>query len=139
MAFVLMMVTVIGRPKNESITFEFLDPDVRIPLTWPFGTYGLPMAKSGCPKGTFWNAGTRYHDTEDHDPNNSWSHPYDLAGHVGKSNMDQKFCMKTRAETSQYNLPWPKGQYCIYKKGTCPQGGSIAVVVRVANGPYFNK
>jgi len=98
------------------------DPDVRIPLTWPVGTYGLPMTKSGCPKGTFWHKGTRYHDTEDNASNNYWSNPYDLAGHVSKSNMEQKFCMKTRAETSKYNLPWPKGQYCIYKKGNCPQG-----------------
>lgn len=111
---------------------KFLDPDVRIPLTWPFGTYGLPMAKSGCPKGTF--GGTRYHDTEDDGANNHWSHSYDLAGNVGKSSMEQRFCMKTRAETSEYNLPWPKGQYCIYKKGNCPQGGLI-VIVRVADLP----
>ncbi|KAJ7389174.1 hypothetical protein OS493_033260 [Desmophyllum pertusum] len=44
-----------------------VDPEVRIPLTWPMGTYGLPMPKSGCPKGTKfpWHVGTRFHDTED--------------------------------------------------------------------------
>ena len=46
-----------------------LDPKVRIPLTWPLGKYGLPMAKSGCPNGYFWRTGWRYHDTEDKDPN----------------------------------------------------------------------
>ncbi|XP_068700258.1 uncharacterized protein [Montipora capricornis] len=98
------------------------DPEVRIPLTWPFGTYGLPMTKSGCPRGGFWHAGTRYHDTEDRNSNNYWSNPYDLAGRVRKNNMEQMFCMKTLSKTSKYNLPWPKGKYCIYKKGNCPKG-----------------
>ncbi|XP_068753813.1 uncharacterized protein [Montipora capricornis] len=98
------------------------DPVVRIPLTWPFGTYGLPMTKSGCPGGGFWNAGTRYHDTEDVNSKNYWSYPYDLAGRVRKNNMEQKFCMKTQSKTSNYDLPWPKGKYCIYKKGNCPDG-----------------
>ncbi|XP_068753240.1 uncharacterized protein [Montipora capricornis] len=86
------------------------DPLVRIPLTWPLGTYGLPMTKSGCPHGDFWHEGTRYHDTEDVNPKNHWSNPYDLAGKVNKSYMEQKFCMKTLSKT------------CIYKKGNCPEG-----------------
>ncbi|XP_068755962.1 uncharacterized protein [Montipora capricornis] len=98
------------------------DPVVRIPLTWPLGTYGLPMTKSGCPRGTFWHEGTRYHDTEDVTPENHWSNPYDLAGKVDKDDMEQKFCMKTLSKTSKYDLPWPKGKYCIYKKGNCPEG-----------------
>ena len=107
---------------------------MRIPLTWPFGTYGLPMTKSGCPRGGFWNAGTRYHDTEDDDSNNYWSNPYDLAGTVGKNNMEQKFCMKTQSKTSKYALNWPKGKYCIFKKGNCPEGQCIALL----DVPYFN-
>lgn len=103
--------------------YEPHDPEVRIPLSWPFGTYGLPMTKSGCPKGDFWHEGTRYHDTEDGGSNNYWSDPYDLAGRVAKNNMKQKFCMKTLSKTSTYDLPWPKGEYCIYKKGhRCPDG-----------------
>ncbi|XP_068755959.1 uncharacterized protein [Montipora capricornis] len=98
------------------------DPVVRIPLTWPLGTYGLPMTKSGCPHGDFWHEGTRYHDTEDELPKNKWSDPYDLAGRANKKNMEQKFCMKTQSKTSKYDLPWPKGKYCIYKKGDCPEG-----------------
>ncbi|KAJ7378967.1 hypothetical protein OS493_019666, partial [Desmophyllum pertusum] len=95
-------------------------PEVRIPLTWPVGTYGLPMPKSGCPKGiTFpWHVGTRHHDTEDHSPGNNWSTPYDLAGYVDRNNMEQKFCMKTQRNSG---ISWPKGQYCILKKGPCPQ------------------
>ena len=107
---------------------------VRIPLTWPLGTYGLPMTKSGCPHGDFWHEGTRYHDTEDEFPKNKWSDPYDLAGRANKKNMEQKFCMKTQSQTSKYDLPWPKGKYCIYKKGDCPEGQCIALF----DVPYFN-
>ena len=107
---------------------------MRIPLTWPFGTYGLPMTKSGCPDGDFWHEGTRFHETQDGDPNNYWSNPYDLAGRVAKHDMEQTFCMKTKSKTSKYDLPWPKGQYCIYKKGDCPKGQHIAL----PDVPYLN-
>ena len=106
---------------------------MRIPLTWPFGTYGLPLTKSGCPNGDFWHQGTRFHDTQDGDPSNSWSTPYDLAGRANIKDMEQKFCMKTQSKTSNYDLPWPKGQYCIYKKGDCPEGQHIALL----DVPFF--
>lgn len=96
------------------------DPTVRIPVTWPLGKYGLPMPKSGCPSGRFWHTGWRYHDTEDRSPNNHWSNPYDLAGKIGRSGMEQKFCMKTKYQTSEYNIPWPEGKYCIFKRENCP-------------------
>ncbi|XP_078382883.1 uncharacterized protein LOC144665526 [Oculina patagonica] len=100
------------------------DPEVRIPLTWPVGTYGLPMPKAGCPKGvTFsWHVGTRYQDTEDSRGKNSWSNPYDLAGSLGRSHMEQKFCMKTIVGDKENGISWPRGQYCILKKGNCPEG-----------------
>ena len=80
------------------------------------------MTKSGCPGGSFWHKGRRYHDTEDNNASNDWSVPYDLAGRVARNNMEQKFCMKTKRRTSDYNLPWPEGKYCIFKKGNCPAG-----------------
>lgn len=93
------------------------------------------MTKSGCPEGGFWHKGTRYHDTEDSNSNNNWSDPYHLAGRVAKNNMEQKFCMKTLSKTSKFDLPWPKGEYCIYKKGNrCPDGQCIALF----DVPYFN-
>ena len=97
---------------------------MRIPLTWPRGTYGLPMPKSGCPKGSKfpWHQGYRKHDTEDTRANNSWSSPFDLAGPYDRNDMSQAFCMKTKDTASDYNLPWPRGQYCILKKGECPEG-----------------
>ncbi|KAM7429490.1 hypothetical protein ABFA07_019668 [Porites harrisoni] len=105
-------------------TVKPIDPEVRIPITWPEGTYGLPMPKSGCPKRSNfpWHSGYRYHDTEDRRSNNMWSSPFDLAGSYYKNNMYQNFCMKTKHTASVYNLPWPKGQYCILKKGKCPEG-----------------
>ena len=100
---------------------QFSDPELRIPLTWPKGTYGLPMATKGCPRGTNfpWHMGVRFQDTEDDTPGNGWSLPYDLAGDVAKNYMEQKFCIKTQADGI---LNWPKGKYCILKKGACPKG-----------------
>ncbi|XP_078384191.1 uncharacterized protein LOC144666676 [Oculina patagonica] len=113
------------------------DPDVRIPLTWPQGTYGLPMTKSGCPEGSFWHKGTRFHDTF---KSNSWSNPYDLAGRAAKNDMEQKFCMKTEYYTSYYSLPWPRGQYCIFRKGgACPAGFDQHALVMWVDAALFNK
>ena len=100
---------------------QFSDPELRIPLAWPKGTYGLPMAKNGCPSGTNfrWHEGVRYHDTEDDDSNNFWSDHHDLAGRAEKNDMEQKFCIKTQSDGI---LNWPKGEYCILKKRTCPKG-----------------
>ncbi len=109
--------------RNHSAYVYFPDPPVQIPLTWPLGTYGLPETTSGCPKGKFWHKGTRFHDTEDDNPNNLWSDPYDLAGYKNENDMEQKFCMRTLNRITPYDLPWPRGQYCIYKKGeNCPKG-----------------
>ena len=98
----------------------FLDPEVRIPLTWPTGTYGLPETTEGCPKasGFSWHKGIRHHDTKE---NNKRSR-IDLAGrYYDRGSMEQWFCIKTQPG-SAYSLPWPKGQYCIFKKGKCPGG-----------------
>ena len=51
-----------------------------------------------------------------------WSSPFDLAGPYYRNNMRQNFCIKTKDTASDYNLPWPRGQYCILKKGECPEG-----------------
>ena len=99
-------------------------------ITWPAGTYGLQMPMPGCPRGSGfqWHTGTRFHDTEDRRPNNHWSSPYDLAGTVGRNNMEQRFCIKTSLKGRR---PWPKGEYCILKKGNCPAGLFIVVFTHV--------
>ena len=113
---------------NQNLIFSCVisDPNVSIPLLWPEGTYGIPMPKSGCPSvkvsGFPWHEGTRYQDTEDSGSNNQWSRPYDLAGRAERNDMEQKFCMKTEQGSTKFSLPWPKGKYCIFKKGKCPKG-----------------
>ena len=112
--------------------FSISDPKVTIPLLWPRGTYGLPMPKSGCPKeekgsGFVWHWGSRYHDTPSFFPVNEWSNPYDLAGFYGKENVQPFFCIKTQPGSSKFSLSWPKGEYCILKKGKCPSGKNLFI------------
>ena len=69
-----------------------------------------------------WHEGSRYHDTPTLFPLDEWSNPYDLAGFHGKENVRPYFCIKTQPGSSKFSLPWPKGEYCILKKGKCPSG-----------------
>ncbi|CAL4137104.1 unnamed protein product, partial [Meganyctiphanes norvegica] len=88
---------------------------------WPSGTYGLPKPRSSCPPS--FKYGYRYHDTEDKDPFNGWDTA--LGGYFNRNNLRQDFCMKVSSSGSEH---WPKGDYCIYKYGSCPPGfrsGSI--------------
>jgi hypothetical protein len=95
------------------------DVPLTVPIEWPSGTYGLVRPSgSGCPSG--WNSGYRYHDTEDSDSNNQWSSTLHLAGFRAKNNMRWEFCMKLFDNGIGYQ--WPKGQYCILKKSSCPHG-----------------
>ena len=111
---------------------------MRIPLTWPQGTYGLPMPKKGCPKekGYNWHAGTRYQDTEDSGSNNQWSSPFDLAWDIKKNDVVMKYCIKTDFNGAGYPLPWPKGKYCIHKKGDCPEGCYILCYFAFMKGTH---
>ncbi|CAL4063139.1 unnamed protein product, partial [Meganyctiphanes norvegica] len=85
---------------------------------WPSGTYGLPKPKSSCPPS--FKYGNRYHDTEDEDSYNGWSRNY-LGGYRKRNNLRQDFCIK---KSSSGSGNWPKGDYCIYKYGSCPPGFS---------------
>ena len=58
-------------------------------------------------------------DTENSGSDNKWSVQHDLAGCAKKDDMEQKFCMKTLSNGILY---WPKGKYCILKKGPYPKG-----------------
>ena len=95
---------------------------VMILAAWPRGTYGVPKPATGCPiaTGVHWNSGYRYHDTEDSSPSNGWSTGIHFpSGSYAKSSMKQHFCMKTSSGGSRN---WPRGNYCIFKKGACPSG-----------------
>ena len=106
-------------------TSHCIDPTVRIPNAWPDGTYSLPKARSGCPSGGsqfIWQSGWRYHDNQDGFNNNQFSSPLTLAGSFG-DNIRVEYCTKTDT-SNDYGIPWPKGSYCIAKKGNCPSGFS---------------
>ncbi|XP_054770615.2 uncharacterized protein LOC129278492 isoform X2 [Lytechinus pictus] len=100
------------------------DPVIQVPLTWPYGTYTLPMPKVGCPVAHFyWRTGSRFQDTEKYLPNNYWSDPCHLQGPYHFYNVEQNFCSKTVPAEDDYDWEWPQGEYCILKKGTeCPSG-----------------
>lgn len=97
---------------------------------WPYGKYCLPMpANQGCPNN--WVKGYRHHDSEDY----SGSGYHNVRnGHVpylssfGR-NLGWGFCCKTANSHGGVSKSWPKGHYCIFRKGGhCPRGfgkGSI--------------
>ncbi|XP_071950864.1 uncharacterized protein [Antedon mediterranea] len=100
---------------------------VEIPVTWPFGTYTIPMTDTtpnGCPAAHFyWKIGSRFHDTENSLSSNDWSDPLHLIGPYKRNNMQQNFCSKGVEEEDSYNWKFEAGQYCIFKKGVaCPSG-----------------
>ncbi|KAK6173994.1 hypothetical protein SNE40_017354 [Patella caerulea] len=106
------------------------DPELKIPITWPAGTYGLVKSTSGCPAGRVtWHEGSRHQDTEDTRNKNSWSSPIHISGRFShKDDMTVNFCMKGDITISVFDVNWPAGDYCILKYGNCPTGfasGSI--------------
>ncbi|XP_062501657.1 perforin-like protein 1 [Corticium candelabrum] len=98
------------------------DSQLTLPIAWPKGTYGLVKPSSGCPRGSNsrWDSGWRKHDTEDGNSANQWSSSYNLAGWKGSNNMQWEFCIKVSNGLNNINYPWPRGSYCILKKGNCP-------------------
>ncbi|XP_066302640.1 uncharacterized protein [Branchiostoma lanceolatum] len=111
---------VVARGRNRlNSQRQFLQP---FTMQWPTGIYGLPRTDTGCPvaAGARWRTGDRYHDTEDTAGNNDWIDDLHFDGDFWNNNMKQKFCMKTNAEEGDGS--WPRGNYCIFKKGGCPGG-----------------
>ncbi|KAK6165412.1 hypothetical protein SNE40_022343 [Patella caerulea] len=100
------------------------DPQLRIPLTWPSGTYGLVKAITGCPAGRVtWHPGKRHQGDNSKRHKGHMSHIY-----TGGHSVTIEFCMKGDNRISEYDTDWPKGNYCILKYGSCPAGfnqGSI--------------
>lgn len=87
---------------------------------WPSGNYGLPKPRTGCPNRS-WREGFRYQDSENLENTNSKSNKSHLSGNVTQHGIRQEFCIHMNTRNEQ--IPWPRGKYCIYKKGgTCPVG-----------------
>ena len=111
---------------------SFTDPHVIIPNAWPDGTYSLPQVQSplNCPNSGdqfTWETGYRLQDTEDNDSNNHWSPSLHLSGYFGKSLLGINYCTKVD-KRNDYGIQWPKGSYCILKKGDCPAGFNTGTV-----------
>lgn len=80
-----------------------IDYHLRIPVTWPLGTYGLMRSVRGCPDAKVtWSTGWRQQDNENTDTQNAHSDNIDLylagtatdvnfniAGHYFKCPVDQ--------------------------------------------------
>ena len=106
--------------QHQSSYFFTLDPVIKVKLQiqWPDGTYALPMSWRGCPRG--WSSGWRYQDTEDSDNKNRKSRWISkMRVSVGRD-IRFYYCVKTFRGNS--GIHWPKGTYCIAKKGGCPGG-----------------
>ena len=84
------------------------------------------MPRGGCPNG--WSTGSRYQDTENRRrPKNHKTEGIEkkMKVYVGR-NIEFYYCVKTFPGNAGYQ--WPRGTYCIAKKGNCPSGfryGSI--------------
>lgn len=80
------------------------------------------MPTDGCPDGSVpWRTGLIYQDTEDDDNVNDWSYKNNLGIQQANGDTKQHFCMKL-SNIPSHDYPWPKGSYCILKKGACPKG-----------------
>ena len=113
---------------RSSICYSFASVSVAShTVQWPSGKYGLPMAKSGCPKanGFSWETGNIYQDLEDDKSLTQTSSSFHLNATVLSSgDVSRSFCFKMNKSATVDNsrFRWPAGQYCIYKKGaSCPK------------------
>ena len=94
-------------------------------LPWPYGTYALPMTTRGCPPG--WRTGWRYQDNEDNRNINSKSPGITSRMRVViNRNLKMYYCVKLFRGSARFS--WPRGTYCIAKKGRCPSGFSVGSV-----------
>jgi hypothetical protein len=83
---------------------------------WPRGTYSLPKAASGCSPG--FSSGCVFQDNEDSGNENRFSNTQYLSGQFNR-NIRMCYCTRT---SSRGSTSWPRGRYCIAKKGSCPRG-----------------
>lgn len=94
--------------------------------SWPKGKYTLVKPKSGCPSG--WVEGWRFQDNEDYSNHNWITSGHHFYGSFDTGNTKAYYCTKIREEkvtdwTKWKLVLWPKGTYCILRKGgSCPLG-----------------
>ncbi|XP_067028775.1 CUB and sushi domain-containing protein 3-like isoform X3 [Acropora muricata] len=119
-------------------SYNFIERRATDPIKWPAGTYGIPKPLSGCPvaDGFEWMTGSRSQDTES---NNNKSLSFHLDAVVNKKKVKRSFCLKTSTANDQNRTSWPSGQYCIYKKGNCPEHLNYGFVYWDDDDIYDNK
>ncbi|XP_034333817.2 uncharacterized protein [Magallana gigas] len=99
--------------------------EIKLPVTWPSGTYGLYMSTSGCPTDPIgFETGYVTQDTEDRSNSNQWSGGIHMTGPLNNDAITTRFCVKQTTTSTEYSRAWPKGNYCIAKKFNCPSGFS---------------
>ena len=81
-------------------------------VTWPSGAYGLPKAKTGCPKsgGMKWKEGWRKQDMEDDKVRRSEiSSNFHMEANIWgpRKDINRTFCMKPEIGISKRE--WPRG------------------------------
>ena len=108
---------------NNMLMQHIADPAIKVvpKLMWLSGTFALPAAKSGCPKGFY--TGSITQDTYNLVNDNSASYGIDqrLNVKVLKGSVETNFCVKTEPLDDEFN--WPRGSYCIgQKRIVCPKG-----------------
>lgn len=91
---------------------------------WPEGQYCLPMPVNQiCP--VAWQKGYRLHHTEQ---DRTEGQSNDRSGHIPyvfkfERSLGWGFCCKSKIRYSFEAPSWPKGRYCIFRKGGyCPRG-----------------
>ncbi|XP_062596049.1 uncharacterized protein LOC134257446 [Saccostrea cucullata] len=97
--------------------------EIKLPVTWPSGTYALYMPTSGCPTDPLgFVTGYVTQDTEDRSNSNQWTAGIHMQGPLNHDAITTRFCVKQTPTVNEYNRKWPTGNYCIAKKGDCPYG-----------------
>ncbi|KAK3597977.1 hypothetical protein CHS0354_042329 [Potamilus streckersoni] len=115
------------------------DPPLKIPVTWPAGSYGLLKPKTGCPleQNFHWYEGWRHQDSEDMTIyGNKFSDPLNMYGQHDSGSVTQWFCIKGQRTVSDFDIDWPQGDYCIMKYGTCPVGFSEGYIKWDDDDPF---
>ena len=85
---------------------------------WPYGTYDLPKATSGCPerRGVVWDEGYIYQDMEDDYPRKSEvSASFHMEAKLtNHKNINRTFCTKKYPGT--FERLWPKGNNIFFHR-----------------------
>ena len=107
--------------EEDNDVMEDLADAEQLSVRWPYGRYAIPRSAAGCPSG--WSTGYRYSDNEDTANINSESTGVETRMNVivGR-NTRMNYCVKTSRGFFSSGS-WPRGRYCIARKGgSCPTG-----------------